>query len=38
MRNSLDREFWLIILTSYEMWEVEAWAEEAENIEKSTNW
>jgi hypothetical protein len=33
-----DREFWLIILTTWEMWEIEAQEAYAEACEKSTRW
>lgn len=33
-----DREFWLIILTTWTMDEIAAWAEYAEVVERSTKW
>lgn len=34
----LDREFWLIILTSWTMREVEDWSEYAETCEQTVSW
>jgi hypothetical protein len=38
MNHSLDREFWLIILTTWEMWEVIALEDYAEEIEAGRGW
>jgi hypothetical protein len=36
--NDLDRQFWLIILETWTMWEVEAWSEYAAKHEQSVSW
>lgn len=38
MNPELAREFWLIILTTWEMWELEAHQAYAEACEASVNW
>lgn len=38
MNTDLDREFWLIILTSWDMPTIEVLSEYAKDCEKSTQW
>lgn len=38
MEVDWDREFWLIILTTWTMWEIEAHEVYAQTVEKSVSW